>query len=230
MSPLDLGIALIRQSKSFKSMKKLLFTSILTLSSMANIFGATPAVWYRLDEGALNSTTNTIYSTGGTVTSVGTNGNTSGNLGWATTGLAPVPTPGTTAALSLSGVNYLRTDYQGISGNNARTITAWIKPATAQTYANPTIVSWGPNTTGKRFDFRLVGAGSPNQIRVEISGASLNGTANVADGNWHHVAVTFPAGGTLGSIQLYVDGCHDGGHGIKFHGAQHHSHEYFDWQ
>jgi len=176
---------------------------------MANIFGATPAVWYRLDEGALNSTTNTIYSTGGTVTSVGTNGNTSGNLGWATTGLAPVPTPGTTAALSLSGVNYLRTDYQGISGNNARTITAWIKPATAQTYANPTIVSWGPNTTGKRFDFRLVGAGSPNQIRVEISGASLNGTANVADGNWHHVAVTFPAGGTLGSIQLYVDGSLD---------------------
>jgi len=189
-------------------MKKLLFISLLTFS-LADVFGATPAVWYRLDEGALNPATNTIYSTGGTVSSVGTNGNTTGNLSWVTTGLAPVPAPGTVAALSLSGANYIRTDYQGISGNNARTITAWINPAIAQTNSNPTIVSWGPNTTGKRFDLRLVGSSSPNQIRLEITGAAVNGTANVADGNWHHVAVTFPAGGTLGSIQLYVDGSLD---------------------
>jgi arylsulfatase A-like enzyme len=74
---------------------------------------------------------------------------------------------------------------------------------------NPTLVSWGPNTTGKRFDLRLVGSSSPNQLRLEITGAALNGTANVADGNWHHVAVTLPAGGTLGSMQLYVDGTLD---------------------
>jgi len=190
-------------------MKKIVLFLFVSLIFLQNLFATTPTVWFKLDEGALNPATNKIYSTGGSVSSAGTNSSATGNLSWVTNNLPPVPPPGTVAALSLSGANYIRTDFSGISGNNARSVTAWIKPALAQANANPTIVSWGPNITGQRFDFRLTGNSSPNQLRLEITGAALNGTANVVDGNWHHVAVTFPAGGTLGGIKLYVDGVQD---------------------
>jgi len=176
---------------------------------IGSLFAATPDVWYKLDEGKLNLSTNTVYSTGGLTSSLGTNGNVGGTLGWITNGLPPVPPPGSSAALSLSGANFIRTDYSGIAGNSARTVAAWIRPATVQTNTNATIVSWGPNTTGRRFDLRLAGTGSPNQIRLEITGGAVVGTNNVADGNWHHVAVTFPNAGTLGSLKFYVDGALD---------------------
>jgi len=169
---------------------------------VGSLFAANPDVWYKLDEGKLNLATNTVYSTGGLTSSLGTNGNVGGTLGWITNGLPPVPPPGSSAALSLSGANFIRTDYSGISGNSARTVAAWIRPATVQTNANATIVSWGPNTTGRRFDLRLAGTGSPNQIRLEITGGAVVGTNNVADGNWHHVAVTFSNAGTLGSLKF----------------------------
>ncbi|MFN3407784.1 MAG: beta strand repeat-containing protein [Limisphaerales bacterium] len=169
--------------------------------------------WFKLDEGAVDPTTNIVYSSVSTNTGT-TNGNSgTGNLGWATTGLAPVAlvpptnsTRGTVAALSLAGTNAIRTTAGGVLGGTAvpRSVAAWIKVVGTQN-ANPTIVGWGPNTTGQRFDLRIIASGTNFLPRIELTGSgSFSGTKNVGDGNWHHVVVSY-ANGT-GNSKIYVDG------------------------
>lgn len=88
--------------------------------------------------------------------------------------------------------------YYGITGNNPRTIETWIKTGVT----NKNIAVWGSNSSGKRFTFRVDATGG---LRVEISGGYVIGATNVADDNWHHVAVVFN-GVDLNDISFYVDG------------------------
>ena len=199
-------------------MRKCFRHSLLVLATLAaSVPGAQASLveWFKLDEGAINASTNIVYSSASSDTGT-TNGNGgTGNLGWATTGLAPVPlsppannTPGTVAALSLSGTNAVKTTYPGIGGTTARTVCLWMKGAAGQPNASPTLAGWGPNgTTGARFDLRLSATTSPAYPRIEItSGGSFSATqSNILDNAWHHVAVTY-AGGSSGTATLYVDG------------------------
>lgn len=89
-------------------------------------------------------------------------------------------------------------NYQGIGGNSARTIEAWIKTPTP----NKNIAAWGLDQQGKRFTFRTDATGG---LRVEINGGYVIGATNVCDNEWHHVAMVFN-GTSLSNVTFYVDG------------------------
>lgn len=92
------------------------------------------------------------------------------------------------------------TNYKGISGNNSRTIEAWINISSLST--NDEIVSWGTNSTGEKWIFRINGTGV---LRAEVNGGYILGSTAVNDGNWHHVACVF-SGTNITNTLFYVDG------------------------
>lgn len=111
-------------------------------------------------------------------------------------------------ALDLAPNNYVAANsYLGISGSNSRTIEAWIKTSAV----DDDIVSWGRNSSGEKFIFKLDGSG---KLRVEVNGGSIIGTAILNDDKWHHVAVTFN-GATMYNFKFYVDGVRDNPSGIS---------------
>lgn len=95
--------------------------------------------------------------------------------------------------------------YATVSGSAARTVSFWMQAGT-QTDASPTLLSWGVGSNTARYDIRLSG----NVLRTEVGGSGINGTANITDGLWHHVMVSYAAGGNLGTTQFYIDGVLDG--------------------
>lgn len=101
--------------------------------------------------------------------------------------------------------NMIQTTCPGVLGNNPITVEAWIKPNAAS--GESIITAWGSDAVnGGRFTFRVKQLTNSDVIRIEIKGGGLDGTINVADGNWHHVAVVYNP--SLGSnrYKLYVDG------------------------
>ena len=117
-------------------------------------------------------------------------------------------------AISFDGVDdYVEiTGYKGILGPNAVTVTAWVKTtstATANTGIDSTnaIIGWGPNTAGLRFGFRV----DDGRLRTEHHGGNIQGNSLVADGQWHHVAVTVQANSTVSypQVRLWLDGLDD---------------------
>jgi PKD repeat protein len=85
--------------------------------------------------------------------------------------------------------------YNGITGNNPRTVAVWIKSTTT---ARSGIATWGAPGTFSRNTFCLAPGG---KLRFEYQGGGLNATV-VADGTWHHVAYTYDGQ----QIAMYVDG------------------------
>jgi hypothetical protein len=57
-------------------------------------------------------------------------------------------------------------------------------------------------TNGSRFTLNVIYNG---KLRIEVGGNGFHGTTNVADGNWHHVAVTYNHSATT-KFTLYIDG------------------------
>ena len=103
--------------------------------------------------------------------------------------------------------DYIATDFPGVLGNNPITVEAWIKPGGANN--EEVITAWGSDAVnGGRFTFRINASGANDILRIEVKGGALEGTINVNDGLWHHVAVTYdPAAAT--KYSLYVDGALD---------------------
>ncbi|WP_417353626.1 LamG-like jellyroll fold domain-containing protein [Flavobacterium alkalisoli] len=112
-------------------------------------------------------------------------------------------------ALDFDGAgDYIQTNYQGVLGNNARTVEAWVKTNSGNN--EQIITTWGSEAVnGARFTFRLNASGSNDVVRIENKGGGINGTVNVNDGNWHHVAVTYDNSLTTNKYKLYVDGVLD---------------------
>ena len=96
------------------------------------------------------------------------------------------------------------TGYKGVTGGASRTVSAWIK--TSSTSAE--ILSWGTNTTGNRWNFRL--QPSSGVLRVEVNGGYAEGSTVVSDGQWHHVAAVLEDGSSnVNQVKFYVDGVLD---------------------
>ncbi len=91
--------------------------------------------------------------------------------------------------------------YPGVTGVDPRTLCAWIKSDTA----NRNIMSWGQNVAGEKWRMRIDATGG---LRIEVNGGYHYGVTNIADGQWHHVAVTFEDDGSPDVVDtlLYVDG------------------------
>ncbi len=101
---------------------------------------------------------------------------------------------------------YVESEYEGITGTAPRTCSAWVRTANT---GNHNIMSWGQNQTGQKWRMRVNGANGV--LRVEVNGGYHYGVTPIADGLWHHVAVTFEDDGTPDVVDtlLYVDGQRD---------------------
>jgi hypothetical protein len=112
------------------------------------------------------------------------------------------------SALKFDGIDdYIEfSSYYGIGGSNPRTVEAWIKTNVVD--VNQSIVNWGSDATGTRYNFRIDGVNG-NTLRIEVAGGYEYGTTNLADGKWHHVVTTF-SGSDVTDHQFYVDGSLEG--------------------
>ncbi|MHC4166275.1 MAG: LamG domain-containing protein [Planctomycetota bacterium] len=109
-------------------------------------------------------------------------------------------------ALTFGGDIYVETSaYQGVTGTAPRTCCAWIRTVTA---GSRNIMSWGQNSAGQKWRMLVLGTGG---LRIEVNGGYHYGVTDVADGRWHHVAVTFEDDGSPDVVDtlLYVDGQRD---------------------
>lgn len=111
--------------------------------------------------------------------------------------------------LNFDGINdVVTTNYVGISGNNPRTIEAWVK-TTANTGTGGVqgvLVDWGQMTpNGSRSTFNI---STGNALRFEVGGSGVSGLIPLNDGIWHHVAAVYDPL-AIPNTKLYVDGVLD---------------------
>lgn len=121
--------------------------------------------------------------------------------------------PNTAKAYSFNGTdNNLSSTWTNITGTAARSVAVWVNMAGADVTAagGMTIFEWGTKADLVGFELRVADFGTSNPtLRFEAGGATARAHATngvVADGTWHHVAITFPAGGSSASVKLYLDG------------------------
>lgn len=114
-------------------------------------------------------------------------------------------------ALSLNGTAGTRAEaigYPGVTGNSARSISAWIRTAGNSPVQNA-IISWGQNNSLERWTVRTDTTGAGGQsLRAEFGNAAIhdNEAITLFDQQFHHVAVTVPTDGTRADHTLYIDG------------------------
>lgn len=87
---------------------------------------------------------------------------------------------------------------------NPRTLSVWFRTA-ATAPAFQSGPNWGSTTaTGDRFGISVMGkaAGSTGVLRFSAQNSGVSGSTVVADGKWHHGAVTFDGA----VVALYSDG------------------------
>jgi len=118
-------------------------------------------------------------------------------------------------ALYLNGQSQqLITNWEGFSGNRARTVTCWLR-LPADNNLNKRfqgIVGWGL-WGGDRSKWKITvnqdSPSAPTLIRCSLGNAWIDGSTQLADNKWHHIAITTSgqpdAQGKL-NLQLYVDG------------------------
>ena len=106
-------------------------------------------------------------------------------------------------ALQFTGGNHVIVHgYEGILGTQSRTSAAWINV----TKTNASIITWGPAGSGTKWVMRT--HGGPASLRLECGRGNTYGTTDLADGEWHHVAVVLVDDGSpdVSELLLYVDG------------------------
>jgi YD repeat-containing protein len=113
-----------------------------------------------------------------------------------------------TQALSLPDGTALQVaGYTGPATGEAFTVSTWIK--VDPNALNRSIVQWGQGNNHYRLSINS-GAASDKDgalLTLRLGKASVVTDAIVADGSWHHVAVTMPAGALgINEAKLYVDG------------------------
>ncbi|MCA9247432.1 MAG: PEP-CTERM sorting domain-containing protein [Planctomycetales bacterium] len=184
-----------------KSLSVALFAIILAASISARANAAMVNFW---DFDDLAGTTATDQGTGGN------NGTLNGNPQWVTNGLPSVlPSYPNLSALEFDGTgDWVQANgYSGITGTNARTVSAWIKTS----LVNDAIVTWGSNAAGQKYVVRVndTGAnGTVGGLRLEVNGGYQIGSTVLNDDQWHHIALTWEDDGTpnVTDTLLYVDG------------------------
>mgnify|MGYP000740079073 CR=1 FL=1 len=102
------------------------------------------------------------------------------------------------------------TSWKGISGSRPRTIMCWVRIGKDGNVGNfAGIVGWGARMEGPhKFKFLAIPGKTQGQAFLRFSGFSgskgYDGTTNLADGKWHHVACVYSE--TSNNAQMYVDG------------------------
>ena len=119
------------------------------------------------------------------------------------------PTRGDVLSLNGAGDHVVLDGFKGVTGTDARTMSAWIKTTGDN---DAIIMSWGENLAGQKWVFRLndnAADGTVGALRLEVNGGFQIGSTvlNTID-EWHHVALTWENDGTpdVQDAVLYVDG------------------------
>ncbi len=114
---------------------------------------------------------------------------------------APGAVSGSTHSIDLTAGNvaFDASGYPGVSGDDPRTVSAWVRPNSVT--GGQAIVEWGQPGGGTRWTLRLDDA----RLRTEVQGGFLVGETELEAGEWSHVAVTFD-GTNLSDAVLYVNG------------------------
>jgi hypothetical protein len=94
--------------------------------------------------------------------------------------------------------------YKGISGSNARTVTAWVK--VESNGSGLSIVRWGTMGINGGLWSNVINA--DGNLRAAVIGGSVVGDTVIDDDTWHHVAIVLPdkENVKVEDILLYVDG------------------------
>lgn len=96
------------------------------------------------------------------------------------------------------------TGYKGVGGGDARAIVFWWK---GDAMIEHSWVKWGQNANTKKYYIRAHRTAPECYLRIETAGGQHYGKTNVCDGEWHHLAVVYPEGGSgVKDHLLYVDG------------------------
>jgi hypothetical protein len=105
--------------------------------------------------------------------------------------------------LDFDGINdYVSASTGGPTGTSNRTVECWIKTS-KNISTQQILVDWGTTSpNGARFTLNLINFG---KLRIEVGGNGFNSTQSIADGNWHHVAITYDHAATL-KFKMYIDG------------------------
>ncbi len=121
--------------------------------------------------------------------------------------------------------DYIQTDWPGIGGADARAVALWVRlplPDKAPDY-NSTLLAWGdPSLFGANRGWAVRVTSRDNEFSEQMRDALadrtvlqlrfgetwINGSTDLADGRWHHIAITFESTGgpLLSGVQFYVDG------------------------
>lgn len=111
-------------------------------------------------------------------------------------------------ALHFDGVDdFVAAGNPGPIGTADRTVELWIKTNNSIS-TQQVLVDWGDMAIGNRFTLNLINFG---RVRLEIGGNGFNSNTTVADGNWHHIAVTYDQSASTKAI-IYIDGALDNSH------------------
>jgi len=94
-------------------------------------------------------------------------------------------------------------DFYGITGQDSRTVAAWIK---TDFDSFEDIVAWGSEVTGRRWS--LVAGPMSGSFGVYVVDGYIFGMTNVCDGEWHHIAAALENDGSpdVDEVRLYADG------------------------
>ena len=120
----------------------------------------------------------------------------------------------TTGSLLFDGVDDVATarGFTGITGTQARTVTAWIRTTSTTAQA---IVHWGTDIAGRRWTVRTKSFNGVGNLRLAVDSGGVDSDptsagVDLADGDWHHVAVAWsPSEGPtpdVANARLCIDG------------------------
>ncbi len=114
---------------------------------------------------------------------------------------------GSSAAVDFSGATSpaTRTVFSGIAGAADRTVSAWVKTSSTDRNA---IIAWGASGATGALGQRSTFAVNGGALRFEIGGGFAIGTAQIADGAWHHIAISTTGTDTANTV-FWVDGVLD---------------------
>jgi hypothetical protein len=110
---------------------------------------------------------------------------------------------------------WIESDWPGISGTAPRTVSLWARlPAGRRVATAPPFALWGNPVTGwnRKFKFAPVTlANGRTVLRASFGDYFADGSRDIADGQWHHLALVYRGNDESGAprLEFYIDGMPD---------------------
>lgn len=110
---------------------------------------------------------------------------------------------------------WIESDWPGISGTAPRTVSLWARlPAGQRVETAPPFALWGNPVTGwnRKFKFAPVTkADGRTVLRASFGDYLADGSREIADGQWHHLALVYRGNDDAGKpvLEFYIDGIPD---------------------